>query len=198
MTKSYEDFGGVPEQVRGLVAGAMRAIDFYVDRPENEKDILMAATALYFATDMTVYKQLPDNIAEYDSAIKQILEDALANPTKSYSASRDLMQIGLALAIPMKGVALSALRDTREKIEEIAAEDPKLLKRAIYEMTQAIKKGTEDGALYFTGEQPRLEAEARKVTDAIMTSTEELIEYMNSLLAPPSGTARKTPPAPPQ
>lgn len=195
MKASYDDFGGMPKQVTKLVGGALDAIDTYVDRPVAEKDAMMAATALYFSTDMTVYKQLPDNIEDYGASVRTILEDAMANPTRPYGASPDLMQIGLALSIPSESFALDALKDTRAKLEDLA-EDPKLLKLAIRKMMEAIDKGQADGALYFTGAQPRLEARAREVVDSIKTATDELVSYMSSLLPPPPAGGKKHAPIP--
>lgn len=195
MKASYDDFGGMPKQVTKLVGGALDAIDAYVDRPVAEKDAMMAATALYFSTDMTVYKQLPDNVEDYGASVKTILEDAMANPTRPYGASVDLMQIGLALSIPSEEYALAAMKDTRAKLEEFA-DDPKMLKLAIRKMMEAIDKGQADGALYFTGAQPRLEERAQKVVDSIREATDELVSYMNTLLAPPPATPQKHAPKP--
>jgi hypothetical protein len=197
MTQSYEAFGGaVPKQAKVAVGGAIAAIDNYIDRPQGEKDALMAATALYFSTDMTVYKTLPDNVDEYGEQVKAILQDALANPLKPFGASRDLMQIGLALSLPMKDVAIKMLEQTREKISAIA-EDPKLLKEFIRKMQQAIVKGQKDGALHFTGEQPKLELKAKEVMEAIKTRTEDLVAYMVRLLDPPANDTGKPKPASP-
>lgn len=198
MEDSYKQFGGMPEQLRNLVTGANRAIDFYIDRPEGEKDGLMAATALFFGADMTAFKELPENVDEYGAQVKQILEDALANPSKPYGASPDLMQIGLALAIPMKQTALSMLAETKEKIAEIADESPDILRMAIGQMKQAVKKSQQDGNLYFTGAQPRLEAEAKKVSEAIKIATEDLIRFMDGKLNPPAANGNAKPARPPQ
>lgn len=192
MEASYEDYGSIPEQARILVSGAIKAIGEFVDRPEEEKDALMAATALYFSTDMTIYKTPPLNVEEYGPQVQQILEDMLANPSKPFGASRDLMQIGLALSLPAKDIALDTLKQTREKLEEIA-EDPKLLKLAIKKMQEAIVKGQKDGALHFTGEQPRLEAKAKEVMEAIKTATEDLVNYMVGLLSPPPANTNRSP-----
>lgn len=198
MEDSYKPHGGMPEQLRNMVVGANRAIDFYIDRPEGEKDALMAATALFFGADMTVFKELPENADEYGPHVKQILEDALANPGNPYGGSPDLKQIGLAIAVPMKNTALSMLAETREKIEEIADESPDILRAAIGQMKQAVKKGQNEGKLYFTGAQPRLEAEAKKVSDAIKVATEELISFLDSKLNPPAANGNIKPAPPPR
>ncbi len=196
MTRSYNSFGGaVPKQAKVAVGGAITAIDAYIDRPAEEKDALMAATALYFSTDMTVYKTLPDNVDEYGEQVKVILQNALANPLKPFGASRDLMQIGLALSLPMKDVALEMLQQTKDTLAE-AADDPELLRKLINKMQQAIVKGQADGALHFTGEQPKLEFKAKEVMQAIKAKTEDLVAHMLRLLDPPAGDRKPASPGP--
>lgn len=197
MERSYDAFGPMPVQVKIMAGGAITAIDAYIDRPVAEKDALMAATALYFSTDMTVYKELPANAADYGPSVKQILEDTLANPSKPFGVSRDLIQIGLALSLPSKDVALDMLKATKAKLAGIA-EDPELLRLAIKKMQQAIVKGQKDGVLHFTGEQPKLEAKAKEVLEAIKTATEDLVQYMTGLLSlpPANGNIRPKPASP--
>lgn len=193
---SYEEFGGVPASLQSVLDGATTAINSLIERPEDEKDALLAATALLLSKDMTIYKEAPENIGEYSAQVQQIISDAaerIGNP-QLYTASPDLMQIGLALALGAKDQVLSMFNGLKDGIDDIAEEDPRLLKSLLRQIEASVA-AQPDISLYFTGEQPKLEAAAKEFVDSVKDVTDDLIAHIRTKTAPaaPKAPSGKTP-----
>lgn len=198
--ESYEDFGEAPDEVVELVKSAAKSIKELVDRPDAEKDEMIATVALMFSSDVAIYKELPPNIDEYTPSIKKNIETALAalDSKTPYAATGDMKQVGLALVIAMAPMLTEQLETIRDGIQDL--DDPhaiKVMKKAIGEIVE--KQKVTDAAAYFTGEQPRLEAEAKKHIDVMTGLIGELSETVNNLkpAEPPARQPRVYSPPPP-
>ena len=186
LAQSYEEYGDLPDEVKAIVSGAAKNIKELIDRPDDEKDALIAAAALMFTKDVVVYKEVPDNLDEYGDTIKTILTDAVAAlDDKPYSKSRDLMQIGLALAVSLKDPVMAMLKEAKESLDDIAEKDPRLLKQFVHKFEQAIAKQSADTKTYFTGEQPRLEAKVMEIVDAMKAAVTDMNNHICTLIPPP-------------
>lgn len=176
---SYADAGGMPAVLKAIQLGAVKAIAELVDRPDDEKDALMAASSLIFSKDMTVYKEAPENISNYSAQVQQIVTDAAARAGQPdiYTQSRDLMQIGLSHAVGGRDIALSAYNGLKDQIDEIAESDPRLLGT----MLRNFQKAVADQApleQFFTGEQPRLEAAVKDLSNDVKALTDDITKYI--------------------
>ncbi|MBL8711552.1 MAG: hypothetical protein JNM12_01540 [Alphaproteobacteria bacterium] len=189
--ESYSDMGGFPNGIKPILANALQTIQTLVDRPDDEKDGLMAATALLLSKDMTVYKEPPQNIESYSSQVQQILDDANASRGSSnpYAASPDLMQIGLAMALAARDTVLSMYSGLKEQIDLIAQEDPRMLKTMQREMEKVLAAQPNYDS-FFTGAQPRLEGAAKEFMNETKAITDDVIAHFATYTSPAAADAK--------
>lgn len=192
--ESYSDMGGFPAGIKPILAKALQTIQTLVDRPDDEKDGLMAATALLLSKDMTVYKEPPQNIGSYSAQVQQILDDATSDigSRNPYASSPDLMQIGLSMALGARETVLSMYSGLKEQIDMIAKEDPRMLKTMQREMEKVLADQPNYDNL-FTGAQPRLESAALEFMKETKAITDDAIAHLATYMTPTANDAKPAP-----
>ena len=189
-TSSYPGAEGRTYEQIVIVTDIAKVIRDEIERPKDEKDALMAAMLLIASRDVEVAKKAPADLASYGKQVQEIVETFVANPEKEYTTSADLKQIGLANSIVLMPIMAETMRDLNKGLDHLRG-SPEVAK-AIEEMKTVLDQSRTELESLMTGEQPRLEARARKAYDNLLETAKEAVKiYETPAQQPPQPQVAK-------